>query len=155
MHIFYISFSSNANTVRVFNFKGFKLSWFLWLLAIHENVTIINITAQAIKYSADPQKYKPTHFLCFGNPQNFNLSKLNTLTVIILCWINRRIIIYTVPCVTVKYSHLHPVPPTASPLCGLSARSHDPDKTHLIHQKNLLPGFIYTVHFVFDNGKYF
>ena len=92
-----------------------------------------DITAQAIKYSADPQKYKPTHFLCFGNPQNFNLSKLNTLTVIILCWINRRIIIYTVPCVTVKYSHLHPVPPTAFPLCGLSARSHDPDNTHLIN----------------------
>jgi len=25
-------------TIRVFNFEGFKFSWILWLLAIHENI---------------------------------------------------------------------------------------------------------------------
>ena len=41
------------------------------------------ITAQAIEFSADPKKYKPTNSLCFGYPQNFKPSKLNILTVYI------------------------------------------------------------------------
>ena len=39
------------------------------------------ITAQNIKLSADPRKYKPTNSLHFGYPRNFKPAKLNTLTV--------------------------------------------------------------------------
>ena len=68
-------------TVWVVNFKGFKFSWISWLLAIHKMNHDV-ITAQAMKLSADPRKYKPTNSLCFSYPRNFKPSKVNTLMVV-------------------------------------------------------------------------
>ena len=47
----------------------------------HNDIT----TTQGIKIPADPRKYKPTNSLCFGYPQNFIPSKLNTFTVPYRC----------------------------------------------------------------------
>ena len=41
-----------------------------------------NFTAQGIKISIDPRKYKPTNSLCYGYSRNFKPLKLNTLTVV-------------------------------------------------------------------------
>ena len=43
------------------------------------------ITAQTIKCSADPQKYKPMNSICFGYPQNFKPSKEGIHTVLQTC----------------------------------------------------------------------
>ena len=64
--------------VWIFNSVGFK---FLWILCYPQKCKHDDITAQGIKFSVDPQKYKPTNSLCLGYPQNFKPSKLNTLTV--------------------------------------------------------------------------